>query len=113
MANHIRKGDNVVVTSGKQKGTQGKVLRVLPREERVVVEGINVRTRHKRAVQGQPGSKVREEMPIHWSNVAPAVEVDGQAVATRVRFEQREDGSKVRIAVKTGEQLGEPIRKAR
>lgn len=116
MANHIRKGDTVVVTAGKQKGTQGTVLQVMPQEERVVVEGVNVRTKHTRSIQGRPGGKTRKEFPIHWSNVSPVIEVeqDGQTVAvpTRVRFEVR-DGAKVRVAAKTGEILGDPIKKAR
>lgn len=110
MARHVRKGDTVVVTAGKDRNKQGKVLRVIPEKERVVVEGVNVRTKHVRPTQTQPqGGKVRVEMPIHWSNVSPAV--DGKP--TRVRFETHDDGSKVRVAVRNGEVLGPPLRKPR
>ncbi len=114
-ARHIRKGDTVKVLSGGDKGRTGKVLRVVtdrddPRKERVVVEGVNVKTKHVRPSQANPrGGLTQVEMPIHISNVSP---VDGSGKATRVRFESRDDGSKVRVAVTTGEVLGDPIRKA-
>lgn len=114
MARHIRKDDMVIVTSGGHKGAQGKVLRVIPSDNRVIIEGVNVRTRNLRKSATNPtGGTIRKELPIHFSNVSPAVEVDGKTVPTRVRFETREDGSKVRIAVKTGETLGTPIKSAK
>lgn len=110
MARHVRKGDLVVVTAGDSKGMQGKVLSVLPEEQRVVVEGINRRRKHVRPSQSNPqGGVVEKEMPIHWSNVSPVVD----AKATRVRFETRKDGSKVRVAASNGEQIGQELKKAK
>ncbi|MEM8784000.1 MAG: 50S ribosomal protein L24 [Planctomycetota bacterium] len=113
---HIRTGDTVKVTAGKDKGRTGKVLRVEtdrhnPANERVVVEGINVRVKHVRQSQANPrGGMTQVEMPIHISNVSP---VDNNGKATRVRFETQDDGSKVRVAVTTGEPLGDPLKKAK
>jgi large subunit ribosomal protein L24 len=110
MAQHVRKGDLVQVIAGDAKGTQARVLRVLPKENRVVVEGVNVRTKHvKRSQQNPQGGTITKEMAIHASNVMPVV--DGKP--TRVRFETRKDGSKVRVAVKGGAQIGDELRKAR
>lgn len=110
MGQHVRKGDIVFIRSGRDRGRTGRVLRVMPRENKVVVEGMNIRTRHQRQnPQTGQGGKITKEMPIHMSNVSPAV--DGKP--TRVRFEIRPDGSKVRVAVKTGAVLGEPLKKAR
>jgi len=98
-AARIKKGDTVVVLTGKDKGRTGTVAQVLPREDKVVVEGINVHARHRKPDQANPqGGIERKPAPLHISNVAIAV--DGKA--TRVRFEER-DGKKVRVAVKTGE----------
>lgn len=98
------------VIAGSAKGTQARVLRVIPKDERVVVEGVNVRTKHlKRSQQHPQGGTVSKEMPIHISNVLPVV--DGKP--TRVRFETRKDGSKVRVAVKGGAQIGQELKKAR
>ncbi|GAB4194098.1 MAG: 50S ribosomal protein L24 [Phycisphaeraceae bacterium] len=100
----------MIVTAGNNKGRQGKVLRVITDRDQVVVEGVNIRTRHVRPSQTNPqGGVVHKEMPIHISNVSPVV--DGKP--TRVRFETRPDGSKVRIAVRTGEQIGPELKKAR
>ena len=102
MARHVRKGDTVIVTAGNDKGVTGEVIRVLTDKDRVVVQGVNVRTKHlKPNQQRQQGGIVRVEMPIHISNVSPVV--DGKA--SRVRFETRDDGSKVRVAVKGGKEL--------
>ena len=102
MARHIRKGDTVIITAGNDRGATGEVLRVLPRESRVVVQGVNVRSKHLKPSQNNPqGGIVRREMPIHISNVSPVV--DGKP--TRVRWESREDGSKVRVAVRGGKDL--------
>jgi len=96
----IKKGDKVVVLAGKDKGRTGNVLQVLPKEDRVVVEGVNVHARHRKADQSNPqGGIDRKPAPLHISNVAIAG-ADGKA--TRVRFETR-DGEKVRVAVKSGE----------
>ena len=97
----IRKGDQVVVLSGKDKGKTGEVIRSMPKESRVVVSGVNVHARHCKASQPNPqGGIDRKEAPLHVSNVAIADPKSGKA--TRVRFEER-DGKKVRVAAKSGE----------
>ena len=102
MARHVRKGDSVVVTAGNDRGKVGEILRVIPDENRVVVQGVNIRVRHLKPTQQNPkGGLLRKEMPIHISNVSPVVEGRG----TRVRFEKREDGSKVGLAVRGGKEL--------
>ena len=103
MARHIRKDDQVIVTAGADKGQKGKVLRVLTGEDRVIVDGINVRRKHVKPTQSNPqGGVVSVAMPIHISNVSP---VDKNGKATRVRFETNKDGEKVRVAATTGETL--------
>ena len=95
----IKKGDNVIVLAGKDKGRTGTVLQVMPKDDKLLVEGINIHARHRKPDQANPqGGIDRKPAPLHISNVAVAV--DGKA--TRVRFEER-DGKKVRVAVKTGE----------
>jgi large subunit ribosomal protein L24 len=102
MARHIRKGDTVIVTAGNDKGATGEVLRVMPDEDKVVVQGVNMRTKHLKPSQKNPqGGRLKLEMPIHISNVSPMSE----GRATRVRFETRSDGSKVRVAVRSGKEL--------
>ena len=97
----IKKGDNVVVRSGKDKGRTGTVLQVLPKDGKVVVSGVNVMTRHRKPSQTNPqGGIERREAPMAISKVGIAV--DGKA--SRVRFEEK-DGKKVRVAVKTGETI--------
>ncbi|GAA4035975.1 50S ribosomal protein L24 [Sphingomonas rosea] len=97
----IKKGDKVVVLSGKDKGKTGEVVRSMPKEQKVVVSGVNVATRHKKPTQAAPqGGLERKEAPLHISKVAIADPKTG--AATRVRFEER-DGKKVRVAVKSGE----------
>ena len=117
MARHIRKGDNVIVTTGRKndRGRTGKVLRILTNEdankERVVVEGVNVRTKHVKPSQANPqGGTVEREMSIHISNVSP---VDAHGKPTRVRYQTKDDGSKIRTAATTGDQLGPELKKAR
>ena len=96
----IRKGDTVVILSGKDKGKTGEVIRSLPKESKVVVSGVNVHARHRKPTQQSPqGGIERTEAPLHISNVAIAT-ADGKP--TRVRFEER-DGKKVRVAAKSGE----------
>jgi large subunit ribosomal protein L24 len=102
MPRHIRKGDTVIVTAGNDKGLTGEVLRIMTKDSRVVVKGVNMRSRHLKPTQTNPqGGILRKEMPIHISNVSPVV--DGSA--TRVRFETKADGSKVRVAVRGGKEL--------
>ena len=99
----IKKGDKVVVLSGKDKGKTGEVSRSLPAEGKVVVTGVNVITRHRKPSQTNPqGGLERVEAPLHVSKVAIADPKTGQA--TRVRFETK-DGKKVRVAVKSGETI--------
>jgi large subunit ribosomal protein L24 len=98
----IKKGDRVVVLSGKDKGKTGEVTKALPKESKVVVSGVNVATRHRKPTQENPqGGLERREAPMHISKVAIAT-ADGKP--TRVRFETQ-DGKKVRVAVKTGETI--------
>jgi large subunit ribosomal protein L24 len=107
----VKTGDTVVVVAGKQKGSKGRVLRVLPEPkkkpgagERVVVEGVNVITKHIKPSQQNPqGGRVKREAPIHISNV---MLVDPKTGApTRVRIAALADGRRVRVAVKSGEQI--------
>jgi large subunit ribosomal protein L24 len=97
----IKKGDKVVVLSGKDKGKHGEVTRALPKEGKVVVAGVNVATRHRKPSQANPqGGLDRFEAPLHVSKVA--IEDPKTGKPTRVRFEVR-DGKKVRVAAKSGE----------
>ena len=97
----IKKGDTVVVLSGKDKGKTGEVTQAMPKDGKVVVSGVNVATRHKKPNQADPqGGLEKFEAPLHVSKVALADPKTG--AATRVRFETR-DGKKVRVAVKSGE----------
>ena len=99
----IKKGDSVVIRSGKDKGRTGTVLQVLPKDDKVLVAGINVATRHRKPTQDNPqGGIDRREAPMHISKVSLADPKDGKA--TRVRFETK-DGKKVRVAVKSGETI--------
>ena len=100
-ASKIKKGDTVVVLSGKDKGKTGEVVRAMPKEGKVVVSGVNVAVRHRKPSQANPqGGLDRREAPMHVSNVAVADPKTGKP--TRVRFETR-DGKKVRVAAKSGE----------
>lgn len=99
----IKKGDSVVVLSGKDKGRTGTVTKVLPTEGKVVVDGVNVAARHRKPTQANPqGGIDRAPAPMAISKVAVADPKDGKP--TRVRFEER-DGKKVRVAVKSGENI--------
>ena len=99
----IKKGDNVVIRSGKDKGRTGTVLQVSPKDGTVLVQGVNVATRHRKPTQMNPqGGIERREAPLSISKVAVADPKDGKP--TRVRFEEK-DGKKVRVAVKTGETI--------
>jgi large subunit ribosomal protein L24 len=98
----IKKGDSVIVRSGKDKGRTGTVLQVMPKDGKVLVSGVNVAARHRKPSQANPqGGIDRREAPMHISKVAIAGK-DGKP--TRVRFEER-DGKKVRVAVKSGETI--------
>ena len=97
----IKKGDKVVVLSGKDKGKHGEVVRSMPKDGKLVVAGVNIAVRHRKASQANPqGGLERREAPIHASKVA--IEDPKTGKPTRVRFEER-NGKKVRIAVRSGE----------
>ena len=99
----IRKGDQVVVLSGKDKGRTGTVSKVMPKDGKVVVDGINVAARHRKPSQANPqGGIDRSPAPMAISKVDIAGK-DGKP--TRVRFETKKDGTKVRVAVKSGETI--------
>jgi large subunit ribosomal protein L24 len=101
-AARIKKGDKVIVLSGKDKGKTGTVTLAMPKDAKVVVEGVNIATRHSKPTQADPqGGLKRFEAPLHISKVAH-VTADGKP--TRVRFETK-DGKKVRVAVKTGDKI--------
>ncbi len=101
MAAKIKKGDRVVILTGRDKGRQGAVLKVLPKESRVLVEGLNIVQRHTRPTQGDPQGGIKsKEAALHISNVAVVDPKSG--AATRVGF-RVEDGKKVRFAKKSGE----------
>ncbi|MCX5659091.1 MAG: 50S ribosomal protein L24 [Planctomycetota bacterium] len=107
MPAHVRKDDLVIVIAGDDKNATGKVLRVIPKRQMVLVEGVNVHKKHLRPTQQNPrGGVTEKEMPIHLSNVLPVV--DGKP--TRVRFETKPDGSKVRVAVSNGQPIGRELR---
>jgi large subunit ribosomal protein L24 len=99
--NKIRKGDNVVVLTGKDKGRTGEVLSVMPKDNRALVRGINMIVRHQRQTQAQEGGLIRKEAPIQLSNLAVADPKDGKP--TRVGFRVEKDGTKVRVAKRSGE----------
>ena len=99
----IKKGDSIVVRSGKDKGRTGTVLQVMPKDGKVLVEGVNVAARHRKPSQANPqGGIDRIPAPLHISKVALADPKDGKP--TRVRFEIK-DGKKLRVAVKSGETI--------
>jgi len=100
----IKTGDEVVIIAGKNKGSHGKVLKVLPEDERVVVQGVNIVTKHVKPSRENPqGGIQKREAAIHISNVMLADPKSGDP--TRVRFQTLESGTKVRVAVKSGEQI--------
>ncbi len=101
MAAKIKKGDKVVVMTGRDKGRSGEVTRVIPKEERAIVQGINLVKRHQRQTQTQEAGIISKEATIHLSNLAVADPRDGKA--TRVGFKILEDGRKVRFAKRSGD----------
>jgi large subunit ribosomal protein L24 len=103
MPAHVRKGDEVIVIAGDHKGKVGTVLHVDPDSRTVIVKGVNLLTKNLRRTPRTPqGGVITREAPIRMSKVAPVV--DGKP--TRVRFQIRPDGSKVRVAVRGGQVLG-------
>jgi large subunit ribosomal protein L24 len=99
MAAKIKKGDKVVVLTGKHRGEEGEVVQVMPKEDRVLIKGVNVVAKHQRQSATSRGGIVREEAPVHISNVA--LSVGGKP--SRVGFKTLDDGRKVRVARRSGE----------
>jgi large subunit ribosomal protein L24 len=97
----IRKGDRVIVRTGRDKGKAGQVLNVLPAQNRAIVQGVNIARRHQKQTPSQDGGIVAKEMPIHISNLALADPKTGKA--TRVGYKVLGDGKKVRVARGSGE----------
>ena len=97
----IKKGDQVIVITGRDKGKKGEVLMVLPKVNRAVVQGVNIVKRHTRATRTSQGGILDKEAPIHASNIAHIDPTSGKA--TRVGFKMLEDGRKVRFAKASGE----------
>lgn len=101
MAAKIKKGDTVVVLTGRDKGKTGEVLQVLPAENKALVRGVNIVRRHQKQTQTQEAGIVAKESAIHISNIAIADPKDGKA--SRVGFQVKEDGTKVRVAKRSGD----------
>jgi large subunit ribosomal protein L24 len=104
----IKKGDNVVVISGRDKGKSGQVLRVFPTENRLVVQGVHMARRHTKPRMGDSGGIVDKELTIHLSNVAHLDPQSGKP--TRIGYKTMDDGRKVRVARRSGEMIPEPRR---
>ncbi len=99
----IKKGDKVVVLTGRDKGRTGEVLSVAPKDDRAVVRGVNMIRRHQKQSQSQEGGIITKEAAIHLSNIALADPKDGKP--TRVGFTFQKDGKKVRVAKRSGETI--------
>jgi large subunit ribosomal protein L24 len=103
MAAKIRKGDKVVVLSGRDKGRTGEVIEVRPSEGRAVVRGVNLVKRHQKQTANQQGGIISKEAPIHLSNIAYADPKDGKP--TRIGWKIQKDGTRVRIAKRSGAEI--------
>lgn len=103
MAAKIRKGDKVIVITGRDKGRTGEVVEVRPDDNRAVVRGINMVKRHQKQTAQQEGGIISKELPIHISNIALADPKGGKA--TRVGFKVLKDGKKVRVAKRSGAEI--------
>jgi len=101
MSAKVKKGDRVVVTTGRDKGKKGEVLKVFPKEERALVTGVNIVKRHQRQTQRVQGGIISKEAPVHLSNLAHVDPKTGGP--TRIGFKILSDGRKVRFAKKSGE----------
>ena len=101
----IKKGDNVIVLAGRDKGKRGEVFQVMPKEERALVRGVNMVRRHQKQSAQEQGGIVSKEASIHLSNLALEDPKDGKP--TRIGFKTLEDGRKVRIAKRSGEVISE------
>ncbi|EER22608.1 MULTISPECIES: 50S ribosomal protein L24 [spotted fever group] len=100
----VKKGDEVVVITGKHKGKKGKILKVFPEDSKVIVSGVNLVKKHTKPNQMSEGRIITKELPIHISNIAHIDPKTGNP--TKVAFKFLEDGSKVRVAKKSGEIIG-------
>ena len=100
MAAKLKKGDKVVVLAGKDKGKQGELTAVFPKDNKAIVDGVNIAIRHQRQTQTSQGGRIPKAMPIDLSNLAL---MDKNGKATRVGFRIEEDGKKVRFAKTTGD----------
>lgn len=100
MAMRIKKGDQVIVITGRDKGKTGEVIKSMPKENKVLVQGINLVKRHTKPSQESAGGIISKEAPIHVSNVALIDPESGKA--TRVGFKVEKDGQKVRVAKRSG-----------
>jgi large subunit ribosomal protein L24 len=103
MAAKIRKGDKVIVLTGRDRGRSGEVVQVMPTEGRALVRGIHMVKRHQRQSASQDGGIISKEAPIHMSNLAIADPKDGKP--TRVGFKVMADGKKVRVAKRSGVEI--------
>ena len=101
MAAKIKKGDNVVVLTGRDKGRSGEVVQVMPKDDKALVRGVNMVKRHQRQSMNQEGGIISKEAPLHLSNIALADPKDGKP--TRVGFRILDDGRKVRFAKRSGD----------
>jgi large subunit ribosomal protein L24 len=101
MAAKIKKGDKVVVLTGRDNGRSGEVVQVMPKEERALVRGVNMVKRHQRQTMNQEGGIISKEAPVHLSNLGFADPKDGKP--SRVGFKILDDGRKVRFAKRSGE----------
>ena len=101
MAAKIKKGDKVVVLTGRDKGKSGEVVQVMPKEDRALVRGVNLVKRHQRQTMNQEGGIISKEAPLHLSNLGVADPKDGKP--TRVGFRVLDDGRKVRFAKRSGD----------
>jgi len=106
---HVKKGDRVIVVSGKDKGVTGRIIEAYPDTDKVLVEGVNRIKKHTKVSSTTRGAKtggiVTQEAPIHVSNVMLLVEVDGKKVGSRVGYRFDENGTKIRVAKRTGEDI--------
>jgi large subunit ribosomal protein L24 len=101
MAAKIKKGDKVVVLTGRDKGRSGEVVQVMPKDDKALVRGVNMVKRHQRQSMNQEGGIISKEAPLHLSNIALADPKDGKP--TRVGFRILDDGRKVRFAKRSGD----------
>ena len=103
MSAKIKKGDRVVVLTGRDKGRSGEVVQVMPKEERALVRGVNVVKKHQKQTMNQEGGIISKEAPLHLSNLAIADPKDGKP--TRVGFRILDDGRKIRFAKRSGDPI--------